>query len=254
MLRPRSTPGAETLIADKGWRLQIPTGQNQDYRLSQLDNTNGLERRNFPLKSSGNLRLRCRASQLKLPGTWGFGFWNDPFAFSLGLQGMSRRLPVLPNACWFFYSSPENHLSFQNNLPASGFLAQTFRSPKIPSSLMLPAALGAPLLYWKNLSRYLRKLAGKVVIEDSLQLNLDPTDWHNYQLDWNAKIVTFQIDQSIVFQTSCSPHGPLGCVIWIDNQYAAWKPDGGLSAGNLPIQSNTWLELEDLEISGTSKY
>ncbi len=136
-LTPRNTPDASITALENGWRLEIPAGPAGKYRLAQLDNY----RKSLPLSTPSTLRLRCRVSDANLPGTWGFGFWNDPFTLSLGLQGTKRRLPVLPNAGWFFHASKANHLSLQNGIPAQGFLAQTFASPKIPSLLLAPGLL-----------------------------------------------------------------------------------------------------------------
>jgi hypothetical protein len=248
MLRPRFTPQANIQANPTGWHLQIPSGENGNYQLAQLDDYVSLSRGNFPLKTPTSLSLVCRASAASLPGTWGFGFWNDPFAFSLGLQGMARRLPALPNACWFFNASPENHLSFDNQHSGSGFLAQTFRSPRIPAALLLPGVLGAPLLYAKTLSKWLRAIAGKLIREDSLQLDVDTTGWHAYELSWGSSAVSFSIDQAVVFQSPVSPRGPLGLVIWIDNQYAAWTPAGTISMGTLPLKEPAWIEVEQVQI------
>jgi hypothetical protein len=47
-------------------------------------------------------------------------------------------------------------------------------------------------------------------------------------------------------ETSVSPRPPLGLVIWIDNQYAAWHPDGKIGFGVLENTEPAWLEIEDL--------
>ena len=248
MLRPHFTHNANIQASSTGWHLQIPASPAGNYSLAQLDNYTSLPRGDFPLTTPTGLSLTCRASAASLPGTWGFGFWNDPFAFSLGLQGMARRLPALPNACWFFNASPENHLSFDNQNPGSGFLAQTFRSPRIPSVLLLPGVLGAPMLYAKTLSKWLRTIAGKLIRQESLKLDVDTTDWHAYELSWGPNLVSFSIDQAIVFQSPVSPRGPLGLVIWIDNQYAAWTPAGKISMGTLPLKVPAWIEVEQVQI------
>src|SRR5690242_8468854 len=122
MLSPRVSPGASLTPTGRGWRFEIPAGPAGTYRLAQLDDYSALPRGRFPLNAPASLSLRCRVSGSPLPGTWGFGFWNDPFGFSLGLQGTTPRLPALPNAAWFFHASAKNHLSLQDHLPGSGFL------------------------------------------------------------------------------------------------------------------------------------
>jgi len=41
----------------------------------------------------------------------------------------------------------------------------------------------------------------------------------------------------------------LGIVIWIDNQYAAWSPDGKLRYGMCENRDPAWLEIKDLLFS-----
>ena len=114
------------------WHLKIPAGPGESYRLAQLDDDDNLRRQHFLWSPPLHLKLRARTSSSEIPGTWGFGLWNDPFSLSLGIGGGTRRLPTLPNAAWFFFASPQNYLSFRSDKPAQGFLAQTFQSPKIP--------------------------------------------------------------------------------------------------------------------------
>ncbi|MDX9992667.1 MAG: hypothetical protein RBS68_11560 [Anaerolineales bacterium] len=244
MVQARTTHAGKVEIIPNGWRLEIEEGGPSAYRLAQVDDYALLARRRFIWRERATLKLGCRVSQPNLPGTWGFGFWNDPFTVSFGLQGMARRLPVLPNACWFFHASPENHLSFTNGQPASGFLAQTFSSPRIPSGLLAPGVLGLPLLLLRPLSRWLRThLAAKLIREDAKRLSVDVTEWHEYSLSWQAQQVQFAIDGETVFETATSPKGPLGLVIWIDNQYAAWRPDGSLGMGALATP-RAWMDVE----------
>jgi len=271
LLQPRHSSGASLSPTENGWRLEIPAGDAGAYRLAQLDDYTALPRSRFPLRTRSTLSLRCRVSEPalttstgsaqrpgpsptrrgELPGTWGFGFWNDPFAISLGLPGMARRLPVLPNACWFFHASAENHLSFsskQQGLAGNGFLAQTFRAPKIPSLLLAPGVLGFPLLFSKTLSKWIRAIAGTIIAEASTRLSVSPTEWHNYSLTWRASGVTFRVNEKVVFETPISPRGPLGVVIWIDNQFAAWTPEGRVEFGALPQKAASWLEIEQVKI------
>jgi hypothetical protein len=245
MLKSRNQ---NSLATDNGWKFQLAEGGSSAYRYAQVDDYSVLARDRFLWREPSTLTLRCRVSNNALPGTWGFGFWNDPFSFALGLGGMGHRLPALPNCAWFFYASPENYLSFANGLPGNGFLAQTFSAPRIPSILLAPGLFGIPLLLIKPISKWLRaNMAGKLISEDAKRLELDATQWHAYRLQWGKNRVEFSIDGETVFSTGVSPQGPLGLVIWIDNQFAAWKPDGSLGAGTLP-NPPAWMEIEQLEI------
>jgi hypothetical protein len=56
------------------------------------------------------------------------------------------------------------------------------------------------------------------------------------------------VDDELVLETSLSPRPPLGLVIWIDNQFAAWRPDGKIGFGVLKHTEPAWLEIEDIEL------
>ncbi len=246
-LDPHTTAGARVeQITDGGWRLSIPAGKAGEYRLAQLDDYRDLRRPGFPWQPRCSLRVSGRASSADLPGTWGFGLWNDPFGGGLAYGG-SRLLPALPQAAWFFFASKHNYLSFQEDKPAQGALAAAFRSPEIPVWPFVPLAVAAPLLLIRPLAELARDLAGGIIQEDVASLSLDVTGWHAYQVDWRPNGVHFSIDGEEVFSASVSPRPPLGLVIWIDNQYAAWKPDGTFNFGTLE-NPDAWIEIKDLEI------
>ena len=311
-LTPRFTPDArvEEISLGSAYRLSIPTGKADQYRLAQLDDYTQIPRERFPLRFPLGLSLSARASSDSIAGTWGFGLWNDPFGLSLGFGGNPFRLPALPNALWFFGASKESYLSFKdsraernevetkrglqtkslfhnsnstgnrasstgvatNALPsappsgtsqreeiaANGFIAQAFRSPKFHPLLILA---GLALPFSRKLTR---RILGKVIEEDGLQLwshetqqqavgvqseGVDPTQWHRYKLDWREKQVRFEVDDVQVFESRVSPNPPLGLVIWLDNQYAAFTSEGKIGFGVLENTEPAWLEIKELEIS-----
>ena len=262
---PRFTPGASATPLEAGaWRLEIPPGPQEKYCLAQLDDYANLPRKSFRWQPPLTLRLRARVSSPNIPGTWGFGLWNDPFSLSLGFGGGTRRFPALPNAAWFFFASPENYLSFRSDKPAQGFLAQSFCSPHIPALILALGGLGLPLMAWPWMARKLRSLLSQVIQEDSFSLSAetfqdsklleglkDVTQWHNYTLKWELNQTTFQVDDHI-FRTPITPNGPLGLVIWIDNQYAAFPPTGRLSYGTLSNPQTEWLEIADFQLKQDS--
>lgn len=234
-LEARSTEGALVKPANsKGWQLSIPPGETRQYRWAQLDDYLQRPRRKFLWKPPLRMTLKARLSQNDAPGTWGFGFWNDPFSASLRVGGAGTRLPCLPNAAWFFHASAPNHLSLTDSNPGSGLLAMSMASPRIPAAFLLPALAGVPLLAIPPLVRMTRRLAGNIIRQQSKRLELDATRWHDYQLEWLAQGVTFFVDDKPVFFTNTSPAGPLGLVLWVDNQFMALPPDGHLKAGTLP--------------------
>jgi hypothetical protein len=247
-LKISATPGASTSQKDDLWRLEIPGGSGGEYRLAQLDDYRGLPRAAFPHQPPQALELECRASGEKLPGTWGFGLWNDPFSLSLGLGGGIRRFPALPNAAWFFFASPPNYLSFRDDLPAQGSLAAVFRGTHVPAPML---ALGAPLLGLLAipiLGRRVRSVFRRWIKEEAAALSHNPRDWHHYRIEWEAERVSFWVDGFLAAETGISPQPPLGFVLWIDNQYAALPPDGRLAYGSLPNPEAAWIEVRGMAL------
>ena len=251
-LIPSLTPDSSLTPSGVGaWKLKLPPGPAGSYRLAQLDDYNSLARHNFPWQPPLQMRLRAKASDLKMPGTWGFGFWNDPFSLSFGFGGGQRRLPALPNAAWFFYASAQNYLSLRDDLPAQGLLAATFRSPHWPAALLGLGLPALPFLALTPTARLLRKLASRLIHQDAARLPLDTSQWHSYGIHWHTDAVQFFVDDIVIFETPVAPHIPLGFVLWIDNQYAAFPPHGKLSYGTLAFDKSSRLDIRDLAISPT---
>ncbi len=239
----RATEGASVSTTADGYRFTLLGTKTGGYRLAQLDDYANLPRRKFPSKAPLTLGLRARASGDSLPGTWGFGLWNDPFGLSLGFGGVPWRLPALPNAIWFFHASAENHLSFRNDKPGNGFLAQAFRSPAFPLRQLTKVGLALP---------FARKLArqwmSRIVEEDGVRLGIDVTQWHAYRLEWSPARSAFWVDEALVLETPVTPRPPLGLVIWIDNQYAFWRPDGRFGWGVIQ-GAGGWIEVGEIVVS-----
>lgn len=247
VLQPRVSGGGKvTQNEENTWRLELPSGPRGKYRLAQLDDYSGSARQNFLWEAPFQIRLKARASASEIPGTWGFGVWNDPFSASLGLGGADRRLPALPEAAWFFFASPQNYLSFRDDLPAQGFLAATFRSARIPTVLL---AVGSPFLAGLLLppvSRLMRRAARRLIQQDATLVGVDPTAWHMYCLEWQEERVRLEVDEVAVLETGVAPCGRLGLVLWVDNQFAAWTPDGRVRMGSLENPEPSWIELKFL--------
>jgi hypothetical protein len=81
-----------------------------------------------------------------------------------------------------------------------------------------------------------------------VQLSFDPAGWHAYTIEWGARMTAFRVDGDLVLQTPVSPAGPLGLVMWVDNQYAALPPEGRFRYGTLPNPEVVWVEVEELVI------
>ena len=275
-LVPRHTPGAlveEISHESAHYRLSIPSGRSDSYRLAQLDDYTKITRKRFPHRGPLRLSLFARTSSNSISGTWGFGLWNDPFGLSLGFGGNPWRLPTLPNTTWFFGASEESYLSFASGLDTlsdastspptnggsaqrgsitrppvfNGFIAQIFRAPRFHPLLILA---GMTLPFSRKTTR---RFLGRVIEEDGIKLSsgkqlLAATDWHRYSLDWREKRVSFEVDNALVLESPVSPNPPLGLVIWIDNQYAAFTPEGRIGFGVLANPEPAWLEVKEIEL------
>lgn len=239
-LQTRHSPGTNVSPITNGFRLSIPSGDAKEYRIAQLDDYAMLARKDLPHRPSLSLSLRARASSESVPGTWGFGLWNDPFGLSIGFGGNPFRIPALPNVIWFFHASQENYLSFSDK-PGDGLLTQAFRSPVFPIGRLARVGITLPFSRTKA-----RALMSDVVEEDGVRLSVDVTEWHAYKLEWSPTRSAFWVDDVLVLETSISPRSPLGLVIWIDNQYAAWHPNGKIGLGVLENTEPAWLEIKDL--------
>lgn len=240
------TAGAGRAVQDGAvWRFSLGAGRG--YQLAQCDEYAHVARHRSPRHAPFQLRLQARASHPQLPGTWGFGVWNDPFGFGVG-QGGGVQLPALPNAAWFMFASGRNHLSLDDALPGNGGQAAVYRSPRIPSLLLTPGLLAAPLLAWPAGARGLRRAASQWVRQAAMALTRDVTAWHTYELLWQAGFVEFKVDGNLVLHSPIAPQPPLSVLLWLDNQYAAWLPSGRLQYGVETPQPGSWVEFRDLQV------
>jgi hypothetical protein len=246
---PRASNGGQVhQTGQASWRLEVPAGLAGRYRLAQLDDYAGLPRSRFPWRPPLGLSLCARACAESIPGTWGFGLWNDPFGVGLLGGGTLLRLPALPNTAWFFFASPPNFLALRDDLPGQGSLAATFCAPKWPAALLAPALLALPLLAVRPVARLLRRLAQRVVLQSAANLPVNPTEWHHYELIWQAERVRFYWDSNLVLETRLAPKEPLALVLWVDNQYASFDPEGRIAWGSLANPQPTWVEVSELLI------
>jgi hypothetical protein len=243
------SPTARVVKMGEGsWRLEIPANARRGYRLAQLDDHKSLPRQDFPWRTPLKLSLQARVSAQEIPGTWGFGLWNDPFSFLLAYNRVVPRFPALPDAAWFFYASPQNYLSFRDDLPASGFLAATFSSRKVPFALLALASPALLLTIIPKTSQVVRRLLRRVIQQDAALIQTSVTEWHEYSMEWAQQLVRFTLDGKDILHTNIAPSTPLSLVIWVDNQYAALPPRGRLRYGTLPNPEPAWMEIRQLSI------
>jgi hypothetical protein len=86
------------------------------------------------------------------------------------------------------------------------------------------------------------------VQQATASLPFDLIVWHTYRLEWQVERTRFFVDERLLLDTPLSPLGPLGLVVWVDNQYMAFPPQGLLRAGTLPAVAPGWIEIADLLI------
>jgi hypothetical protein len=220
------------------------------YANAQIDDYRSLPRGKFPWRPPLCLSLKARASHTHPLGTLGFGFWNDPFSFSIGQGGATRKLPTAPKALWFFFGSQPNNLPLASNVPGHGWKAASLDSINLPPLLLAPLAACAFILSKVPILRgwVMRKALQQITAFESLLAPLF-NDWHSYSLTWLSGEATFEVDGEIVLHAPDVPTGPLGFVAWIDNQYAIATPEDGLYFGVLSLEEAQWLEISDLQIN-----
>ncbi len=228
---------------------RIEAGPASRYRLAQMDDYSRLPRGDLLYRPPVSLTMKARVSDRSLPGTWGFGFWNDPFALGMGIRGSGIRLPALPQAAWFFFGSPKNDLSFQSTTPANGLMASVFASRPVPPAVLTLGLPLLPLLLTRNTARQVRRAAARFIHDEYAILNHDATQWHSYRLDWLTGSVVFSVNGQVVYTSMVSPRPPLGLVIWIDNQFAAFSTGGSVHFGTQENPAPAVLEIQQPVIS-----
>ncbi len=229
-----------------GYRLTIPPTPN-GYADAQLDDTAGVARSEFAWRPPVRLEVRARASNPQPAGTLGFGFWNAPFAFSLGLGGAGR-WPAPPRALWFFYGSPPNDFTFVRGGAGFGWKAMSIDAPAIASIALAPLAAAAVLLARVRLMRrrVIQAVTGRVLASEQL-LDTRLDEWHTYSIEWMTQKAVLRVDGQPLLEAT-PPRSPLGLVIWIDNQFAVISPAKGFAFGTIPTTAEQWLEIQGMAL------
>lgn len=189
------------------------------------------------------LSLRARA-QGELKGTAGFGFWNHAL-----MPG--QRSFRLPQAVWFFFTSPENDIALAQGIAGNGWKAAAINASDWRFLALLPfAPLGFLLMRSRLLYGAFWPIGQRAigVSEAALDEGL-LGEFHDYSIDWLAGRAIFAVDGEVVHQADNVAPGPLGFIAWIDNQYAVVTPQGKFRWGLLAAPGAQSLELSDILIS-----
>ncbi len=236
---------AALVQTDAGLRLINTPARDPAYANAQIDDYQGLARRRFLWRPPLTLTVRARFSHPagQLSGTGGFGFWNDPFAMTGG------RRPTLPRALWFFFAAPPSNMALAAGVPGWGWKAATMDALRWPLIALLPTApLGVLLMRSPALYRRLWPIAQAAMGVSEAQVGAPLTDWHLYGITWREKRAAFHVDDRLVLETQHSPAGPLGLVIWLDNQYMVVTPQGSFAHGCIAKAETQWLEVGEVMV------
>lgn len=233
--------GATIRREHEAYRLCVPEVAGAGYADAQLHDYAGLRRPDYPWRAPLWLSLRARLS-LEIGGTAGFGFWNNPLPPLGGL-------PALPQAAWFLWASPPSNMALAEGIPGHGWKAATIdagRGRAIPWAPLAPFVL--LLCRFPGVRRRIWPRVQRALAIDEQILDIDRSIWHRYDLWWLRDRVIFGVDGREVLVSRAAPRGPLGLVIWIDNQWARVTPTGSLGWGLLEVERPQWIEIDGLRI------
>jgi hypothetical protein len=226
-------------------RFVVADASSRRYSDAQIDDYQGLPRRRFLWRPPLGLAVRARFSHPAgvLRGTAGFGFWNDPFLMT------GARTPTLPRAVWFFYGSPPSNMKLDLHTPGHGWKAATIDALRPAALLLAPLApLVVLLMNLHPLYRALWPPIQRALNVREVTVKVDVTEWHTYAVEWGTERTGFSVDGVPVLTDAPSPRGPLGFVMWLDNQYMVVTPQGRLGWGLLDVPGRQWMEVDRLAI------
>jgi hypothetical protein len=132
----------------------------------------------------------------------------------------------------------------------SGWKAATIDALRPSAPLLLAAApLAVPLMNlpggFARLWPYFQRICR--IHEQAIDSAIDT--WHTYTLEWRARRARFLVDGQPVLDAPTAPAGPLGLVLWLDNQYLVAQPWGRLRHGLLDAPGRQYLEIASIEVT-----
>jgi hypothetical protein len=246
---------------DSTLRFVTADATTRKYSDAQIDDYQNLPRRRFLWRPPLSLTVQARFSHpagdgstgpalskaegltTGLRGTAGFGFWNDPFLMT------GARMPALPRALWFFYSSPPSNMKLDLHTPGHGWKAATIDALRPVAFLLAPPApLTVLLMNLRPLYQALWPPIQRALNIREATVEAEMTEWHTYVVKWETERTCFTVDGETVLEDAPSPRGPLGFVMWLDNQYMSVTPWGRLGWGLLDVPGRQWMEVDWLAI------
>jgi hypothetical protein len=238
-----SEQGQGKVISQQGiTELHMPAVDASGYHNAQISDYT--QSRQFCLKPPLRLSLTAHASSNDLHGTAGFGFWNHPFAPN---ESGFR----LPQALWFFFSSPPNRMALAKGMPESGWKAATFNAKNWPFYALAPTApLAVPLMNLPFFYDALWPIGQKAIGVSEYHMDKAILEQaHHYALEWRENSAKFFLDGKLILEArDAIPNEALGFVAWLDNQYAIVSPKGNFGYGIMPIPQEQSLFLDGILI------
>jgi hypothetical protein len=221
-----------------------PHTVKQGYSNAQIYDYANRPRAALPCTPPIRLDVRARFSHSAddLRGTAGFGFWNQPI-----MPGQA--IPRLPRNVWFFFGSRPSNMAFAYGVPGFGWKAATLDTTRLPFLLLAPTApIGVLLMRIPALYRTLYPVAQWAIGAREKLVEVDMREWHSYRIEWLPSVANFYVDGALLFRSMTPPRGPLGLVVWLDNQYAVVTPQGNLAFGLLPLDQTQWMEIDQFTV------
>lgn len=251
------TGGGSVNVVNGILQLEKQNAATDVYANAQIDDYQQRRRRDFLWRPPLSFSIHARFSHNRftldpastttqtnyLTGTAGFGFWNDPFMMT------DSRRPAPPRAIWFFYSSPPSNMQLALDLPGDGWKAATIDAQRVPFFLLLPTApIAIPLMHINQIYQLLWPVAQRAINVSEALIQQPMSEWHTYRIEWLPQTATFFIDDVLVLECNTPPRGPLGLVIWIDNQYMVVTPQGRIGHGLVKSGQIEKMEIEWFQI------
>jgi hypothetical protein len=149
---------------------------------------------------------------------------------------------------WFFFASVPSNMPLAMDVPGCGWKAATIDAGPPSVKALLPIApLGAVACRVPSIYQRLWPLAQRILKIDEKIVSHAMDEWHEYTLWWEGAVATFIVDGVELFRTQYAPRGPLGLVVWLDNQMMIATPQGKVQSG-LVATDDQWLEIAQLEV------
>lgn len=239
----RLTVGSAWIEENYGLRLILRNSPAGYLCSAQLDDYICHAREDYPWEPPVTLRLRARTNlpSGELPGTTGFGFWNNMAPL------WNNHMEVFPNWIWFYYASPETRIS-PTASPPSGWKASVVQGGPGGESAM---AVNDSLLRIPLIGKYLGKVSMPAV--ETMLDGWDFSTWHDFEIIWNREVIHFRIDDEEVLEAHLRMTARLAFYAWIDNNYTGIRDNGDVVPGYLAIREEQALMIDHLEITPTRK-